>query len=63
MTDKTITLDPNFKGNAGCAGFVSQHRMEKVLRDAGQLREDEAIEGYRIEDAGLNFYVKKLDIC
>jgi len=59
MTDKIIKIDPSFKGTAGTSGFVSWQRMETILRDAGQLRKGETVEGYCIEDAGVNFFIKR----
>lgn len=57
--EKIIKLDPNFTGHGGTAGFFTWHRLEEILRSAGELRGNESIEGYRVEDAGVNFFVKK----
>ncbi len=59
MTDKIIKIDPDFNGRTGCSGFFTWQRLETILRKAGELRDGETIEGYRVEDAGVNFYVKK----
>lgn len=59
MADKVIKIDPEFTGHGGTAGFFTWHRLEQILRAAGELRDGERIEGYRIEEAGVNFYVKK----
>jgi hypothetical protein len=58
MVDKVIKLDPNFKGGGGVTGFFTWNRLEHILRAAGELREGEHIEGYVLENAGVNFYVK-----
>jgi hypothetical protein len=58
MVDKVIKLDPNFKDPGEVAGFFTWYRLEHILRAAGELREGEHIEGYVLENAGVNFYVK-----
>lgn len=58
MADKIIKVDPEFEGNSGLSGYVSWRRLEEILRAAGSLRKDETIKGYRVGDAGINFFIK-----
>lgn len=58
MKKELIKINPDFNGG-GTAGFFTWHRLEEILRAAGELRGNETIDGYRIEDAGVNFFIKK----
>jgi len=60
MAEIIKKIDPDFTGHGGCAGFFTWERLEVILRKAGELREGETIEGYRAEQAGVNFYVKTI---
>lgn len=59
MSNMTIKIDPEFKGCGGLAGSFTWQRLEKILRKAGELRDDETIEGYVVAPSNVNFYIKK----
>ncbi len=61
MTDKIISLAPGFNGRDGISGFFTWKRLEGILRDAGELRPGETIEGYRVNSAGVNFFINRVD--
>ncbi len=51
-----VKVNPNFTG-AGLAGSLSWQRLEQILRDAGELKDNEVINGYRADKQGINFYI------
>jgi len=57
MADKIdVKINANFSG-AGLAGWISWERMEQILRNAGELRDNESINGYRADKQGVDFYI------
>jgi len=57
----TVKINPAFKGRGGVAGAFTWQRLEKILRNAGELRDNETIEGYEVSEANVNFYIKRVD--
>lgn len=55
----TIAIKPGFTGRGGTVGFISWVRLVEILQQSGELRKGETIEGYRVEEAGINFFFDK----
>jgi len=53
-----VKINANFTSSVSTGSFT-WHRLEKILRDAGELRDNEVINGYRIDKQGVNFYLDK----
>lgn len=41
----------------GVAGFCSWRRLQEVLRQAGELRPEERLMSYQVDDRGISFRV------
>lgn len=52
-------VDSEYTGTAGTVGFVSWCEVSRILRETGQLKSDECILGFRVEEAGINFTIDK----
>lgn len=51
-----VKITPNFT-SGGVSGSFTWVRLEKILRAAGELRDNEVINGYRVDGQGVNFYL------
>ncbi len=51
-----VKINPNFTCG-GVAGSFTWQRLEKILRKAGELHDNEVINGYNIDEQGVNFYI------
>lgn len=43
----------------GIVGFISFHRLESVLREAGELRERETVTQFYVDTRGIEFVVER----
>ena len=44
---------------SGLAGFTSWVRLSKIFRDAGEVRPDEELLSFQVDDRGITFRVKQ----
>ena len=44
---------------SGLMGFVGWKRLETILRTAGELGDNEAVESFYVDETGLYFSIKK----
>ena len=51
-----VKINPNFTSGE-VAGWFSWERLELILRNAGELRDNETINGYKADEQGVNFYI------
>ncbi len=62
MSDKKVIPlhDPKFKGDGGgVVGFISYGRLESIFRSNGEVRNNERVVGYVVEDDGITFYIEE----
>ncbi len=60
MNKFDVKLAPDFTGFGTC-GHFTWNRLAKILQTAGELQDDESVDGFTVTEDGVNFYVKKLD--
>jgi len=51
-----VKINANYTG-AGLAGSLTWKRLEKILRDAGEMRSNEDLNGFKADKQGINFYL------
>lgn len=60
---KAVHFDTNGKQIApheasGIAGFTSWLRLAEIFRAAGELRDNERLLSFQVDDRGITFYVE-----
>jgi hypothetical protein len=45
--------------NSNVAGRISWRRLVEVMRAAGELKRDEELEAFVVDDEGVQFYVRR----
>ncbi len=51
-----VKLDPNWTGS-GVAMTLRWERLEEMLKEQGQLRTDEKLDGAKVTQHGIRYYI------